>query len=84
MNFLRTWILIKSLVILFSLSGLFVVIRFFLHHDLSNLALVISSAAFFSGANSLFFVPKEERMTSKKYKHLGLNFWDPWQDIEGY
>ena len=81
MNFLQSWILIKVLVILFFFSGLFGTIRFFLHPDMSSVALIISLTAFFSGLFTLGFIFREERRLSKKYKHLGINFWDPWQDV---
>ena len=82
MNFLQAWILIKVLVILLFFSGLFGVVRFFLHPDMSTIALVISLTAFFSGSFSLFFILREEHKLSKNYKHLGINFWDPWQDVD--
>lgn len=81
MNFLQSWILMKVLVILFFFSGLFGTIRFFVHPDMSNVALIISLTAFFSGMFMLGFILRAERRLSRKYKHLGINFWDPWQDV---
>ena len=81
MNFLQSWILMKVLIILMLFSGLFGIIRYFVHPDMSAVALIISTTAFFSGVFILGFILREERRLSEKYKHLGINFWDPWQDV---
>lgn len=81
MNFLQSWILMKVLVILILFSGLFGIIRYFVHPDMSAVAMVISISAFLSGTVILGLILREEHRLSKKYKHLGINFWDPWQDV---
>ena len=82
MNFLQSWILMKVLVILLFFSGLFGMMRFFIHSDMSYVAMVISLSAFSGGIFMLLFIFRVERRLSKKYKHLGINFWDPWQDVD--
>ena len=81
MNFLQTWILMKVLVILLFFSGLFGIVRFLVHPDMSFLGMVISLTALFIGSWMIIFILRAERRLSKKYKHLGINFWDPWQDV---
>ena len=82
MNILQTWILMKVLVILLFFSGLFGMVRFFTHPDMSYVAMVLALSAFSGGIFMLYFILRAERRMSKKYKHLGINFWDPWQDID--
>jgi hypothetical protein len=72
----------KVLVILLFFSGLFGMVRFFTHPDMSYVAMVLALSAFSGGIFMLYFILRAERRMSKKYKHLGINFWDPWQDID--
>ncbi len=82
MNVLQIWITMKILVILLFFSGLFGMIRLFMLPDLSYVAMIIALSAFAGGTVFLFFILRAERRMGKKYKHLGINFWDPWQDID--
>ena len=77
MNFLQSWILIKVLMILFFFSGLFGTIRFFVHPDMSKVALVISLTAFFSGMFMLGFIFREERRLSSKVQASGHKLLGP-------
>ena len=81
MNFLQAWILMKVLIILLFFSGLFGIIRYFVHPDMSHIAMVISVSACFTGGVMCFLIFRMERRLSKKYKDLDINFWDPWQDV---
>ena len=82
MNILQTWILMKVLVILIFFSGLFGMVRFFTYPDMSYIAMIIALSAFSGGIFLLYFIFQAERRIRKKNKNVGLNFWDPWQDID--
>ena len=82
MNILQTWIIMKVLVLLLFFSGLFGMVRFFTQPDMSYVAMVLALSAFSGGIFFLYFIFRAERRMRKKYKRLGINFWDLWQDID--
>ena len=82
MNILQVWIVMKILVILLFFSGLFGMIRFFMHPDMSVILMMISLSGVVGGIFLYSIIYRTESKLSDQAKELGINFWDPWQDVD--
>ena len=77
MNILQTWILMKVLVILLFFSGLFGMVRFFTHPDMSYVAMVLALSAFSGGIFMLYFILRAERRIEQEIQALGHKLLGP-------
>lgn len=79
MNILHVWIIVKILAILLIISGVFVMVRFFMVPGTPlEIAIFIGNPAIVFGAFFLFFMLRVEYKMKKEHNDSWFSFWDFW------